>query len=123
MGNLKLIDNPKDIRIYQIVFTSVFIVFPLCLMKTVNSLRYPALLTIFAIVYTAVLLIVELPFYWGRKDLQGELVLFKIDWGIFNAFGITFWSFTAQTSFYSSFEELTKDKKDTPHKYKVYNYI
>ena len=109
--------NPQQYRFWHILIVSLGIVFPLCMLKAVNRLRYAAMITIAAIVFTAVLLIVELPFYWERPDLQGKFDWVKFDWGFLNAFGITFWAFTCQTSFFSSMEGL--EKCDTAHKYKV----
>jgi amino acid permease len=110
-------EEAEKYRSLHIIVISVIIVFPSCILKSVDVLRYMSLISIFAIFYTSVILIIELPFYNKRPDLQGELEWFKLNWGFFNAFGITFFAFTCQPGFFSAIEKLTK--RDADHKTKV----
>lgn len=105
--------NPESYRVYHIIIIAI-IVFPACLLKSVNSLRYATFVSIGAIFYTAVLLVMEMPFFWDGK---GKLELFKLNWDFFSAFGITFFAFTCQPGFYSALDKLSK--RDEGHKVKV----
>lgn len=108
------VKDPESYRVIQIVALSVFVVFPVCLLRSVSNLRYATILSIFSITYTTVILIIELPMYWinGKAKVE-KLELFKFDWSIFSAVGITFFSFMSQTSFYAATETLSK--RDAPH--------
>jgi len=105
--------DPAQYRLYHIVAISAF-TFPLCLLKSVNSLRYATFVSIGAICYTAILLIIQMPYFWEKP---AKLVLFKLDWNFFNAFGITFFAFTCQAGFYGALDKLKK--RDEDHKTKV----
>lgn len=114
-GGLTLLDvsDVRSYRTYHIIAISI-VVFPICLLRSVNSLRYATFVSIGAIFYTAVLLVIEMPFFWDGK---GKLEFFKIGWDFFSAFGITFFAFTCQPGFYSALDKLSK--RDESHKVKV----
>ena len=93
---------------YHILATSVFIIFPVCLLKNVNNLRYATLVSIAAVLYTCLLLLVELFFYWDLEKAKKEIVWFKFDANFFSAFGITFFAFYCQVGFFPALENLSK---------------
>jgi len=116
MENLE-VPGAQNYRLFHILLVSAFIVFPLCLFRSVDAFRYISLISILGIFYTALLLIIELPFFYMNPELQGKLELFKLNWGFFNAFGITFFAFTCQPGFFAAIEKLKK--KDYEHKSKI----
>ncbi len=113
------VDNPEQYRVMQVIALSCVVIFPLCLLRSVSNLRYATILSLFSITYTTIILIVELPMYWssGKASVE-KLELFRLDWSIFSAVGVTFFSFMSQTGFYAATERLTK--RDAPHLTKVH---
>ena len=107
------VESRADFKTYHIIAVSL-ITFPMCLLKSVNSFRYATFITIGAIGYTAILLLIQMPYYWKYDT---HMTLFKLDWNFFNAFGITFFAFTCQPGFYSALDKLKK--RDEEHKIKV----
>ena len=119
-GALTALDvtEPTHYRTIHIIAVAA-LVLPLCMLKSVNSLRYATFVSIGAIAYTAILLVVQFPFFYSGDgaSLRGEIEYFKLDWNFFNAFGITFFAFTCQPGFYSALDKLAK--RDEDHKIKV----
>lgn len=111
------VQGHEDYRLFHIIAVSL-ITFPLCLPEGVSKLRYATFITIGAICYTAILLVIQ-AFSPSMRELykDAKVELFKLDWGIFNAFGITFFAFTCQAGFYSAIEKLKK--RDEGHKTKI----
>jgi amino acid permease len=108
------VSNPEKCRTWHIALLSVFIIFPLSLLKGVTKLRYATILSITSIAYTTLITIIELPFFWiNSKTSIDKLVVFRVDWSFFSAFGITFFAFMSQTGFYTAIEQLTK--RDDAH--------
>ena len=66
-------------------------------------------LPIFSIMYAALLLLIEMPFYW-RSDsgFTLKITYYKFDTGILNAFGITCFAFMCQTGFFAATESLDR---------------
>lgn len=93
---------------YHIVATSLFIVFPVCLLRSVDSFRYATLLSIGAIVYTSLILIIELPFYLTSDEISFDVRYFIFDLNFFKAFGLTFFAFYCQIGFFPAIENLVK---------------
>lgn len=105
--------NPEELRLYHIIGTSIIVIFPICLLWSINTLRYATLLSIGAVIYTSILLIVELPFYWDSEKAEKEIKYFYFSPEIFGAFGITFFAFYCQVGFFPAIENL--EKYDTLH--------
>ena len=105
--------NYENYKFIHIIVVSV-IIFPLCLLKTVNFLRSVTMFSIVSLLFTLLLLIYELPLFMTRDVPRGKLELFNVDWSIFNAFGITFFAYNCQSGFYVAIERLTK--RDIGHK-------
>jgi amino acid permease len=104
-------------RIYHIVLVSI-LVFPLCLAESVSAIRHATFITLVAICYTAILLVIQMFTPSVRKLYENaKLEFIKFDWGIFNAFGITFFAFTCQAGFYSAIDKLKK--RDEMHKTRI----
>jgi len=105
------VHNYADYKNYHIMATAAFIVFPVCMLKNVNSLRYATLISIGAVLYTCLVLFVELYFYWDTETAKKEIVLFRFDSNFFSAFGITFFAFYCQVGFFPALENLLKFDK------------
>lgn len=115
------VENPKRYRLIHILMFSVLVAFPSCLMPSINKIRHASFLPIFTMCYTILVVIIELPYYWTRKvSTYDNMTWFKIDWGFFNSFGITFFSFASHTSYFAAIEKLKK--RDTANLYKVYRF-
>ena len=103
------------------------IIFPLCILKQLSSLSYASLLSICTIAYTAIVLIIEMPFYWkqnyGTDDIQMQW--FILDWEILDAFSMTFLAYSCQQTFFSVYDELSKNTSTRMRKvlYNIYIYI
>ena len=103
----------KTYQPYHVICMSLFIVFPVCCLKKVNSLRYGTLLSIGAVIYTCLVLFVELFFFWDFEKAKREVVWFRFDSNFFSAFGVTFFAFYCQVGFFPALENLLK--LDEPH--------
>jgi len=51
-------------KVLQVVGTTVMFIFPLSLAKSMSALRYISLVSIGAIIYTLIVMLVELPRYY-----------------------------------------------------------
>lgn len=100
--------NPEKYKIYHIFLISGIILFPICLLRTVNSLRYGTLISIVAVVYSSLVLLVELFIFWDTKKAAKEIRWFVLDGNFFSAFGITFFAYYCQISFFPILENLLK---------------
>jgi len=110
--------DTENLRTYHIIALSVFIVFPVCLLKSVSMLRYATILSIFSISYMTIIILIELPYYWSKGLVSfNDIVWVKLNPSFFSAFGITFFSFASQTSFYAANESLVK--RDERHLNKI----
>eukprot|EP00830_Metopus_es_P018069 TRINITY_DN6165_c0_g1_i2.p1 TRINITY_DN6165_c0_g1~~TRINITY_DN6165_c0_g1_i2.p1 ORF type:complete len:478 (+),score=37.77 TRINITY_DN6165_c0_g1_i2:58-1434(+) len=107
------VPNSEDYKVLHTVILSCVVIFPVCLLKSVNNLRYATILSLTSITYTCVVLIVELPMYWSNSKTERKITLFNLDWGFFDAFGITFFAFMSQTGFFAATEKL--EKRDSSH--------
>ncbi len=118
-GVMKSFDvtNYESYKPYHIMAVSAVIVFPVCLLRSINSLRYATLISIGAILYTCLVLFGEMFLYWDTEKAKKELVWVKFDSDFFSAFGITFFAFYCQVSFFPAIENLLK--LDQPHIKKV----
>jgi amino acid permease len=98
---------PKDItgdvgqgitifKVVQAVVTTLFLIFPLSLAKSMSALRYISLVSIGSILYTLIVMLVEVgPYYNLYHNQKGEEIHYAIwDWEFFNGASITFFSFT-----------------------------
>ncbi len=97
---------------YHIMVVSALIIFPVCMVRSVNSFRYATLISIGAVLYTCMVLLAELFFYWDTEKARQQIVWFKFDANFFSAFGITFFAFYCQVGFFPALENLLKLDKN-----------
>lgn len=95
-------------KVLQAVGTTVLFIFPLSLAKSMSALRYISLVSIGAIIYTLIVMLVELPRYYDyfHNQLHEEISYFAMNLDFFNGCSITFFSFTCQASILPIFSEL-----------------
>jgi amino acid permease len=95
-------------KVIQAVTTTVVFIFPLSLAKSMSALRYISLVSIGAIIYTLIVMLVELPKYYDyfHNKLGEEISYFKMNLDFFNGCSITFFSFTCQASILPIYSEL-----------------
>ena len=113
------VEYPEQYRWMHILIASIVIIFTICLLRSVNSLRYATLISIGAVLYTCLVLFLELYFYWGKYSPEEKIVWFNFDdiKGILTSFGLTFFAFYCQVGFFPALENLFK--LDPPHIKKV----
>ena len=92
----------------QAVPTAVFILFPLSMIKDMSGFRHISAISIFALVYTGIVLICELPDYMkayrSLPDVEIDLACF--DWNVFTGASITFFSYTCTFQLLPIYREL-----------------
>lgn len=75
---------------------AALIFFPLSMLRDMSSLSFASLGAIVALVFTAIVLIVELPFYAKENHNNPEYSEYVtyFDWNFFQSFSITVFAFT-----------------------------
>lgn len=111
------VSNYTDYKVIHICAVSVLILFPICMIDKVSKLSYGMYLSVIAVMYTSVVLFVELFLFWDTNKFLKEVVYFRFDANFFSAFGITFFAFYCQVNFFSSVKNMIK--LDEPHLNKV----
>lgn len=114
------VKDPAKYKSYHIMATSALIVFPVCMLRSVDSFRYATLISIGAILFTSLILIIELPFYLVSYT-KIKVCYFKFDLNFFKAFGLTFFAFYCQVGFFPAIENLVKF--DSKHIRKVREFV
>jgi len=102
------VSNPEEYKIWHVCGVSLFILFPICLLKDVSGLRYGTFISIGAVLYTSILLLIELFLFWDTDKAAKEISFFRFDANFFSAFGITFFAFYCQANFFSSVKNMAK---------------
>lgn len=74
----------------------ILIVIPLSSMKDMSSLAFISLLTVLALVYCALLLLVEMPWYnrLYKTEQNFKETVFILDWNFLQACSMTFFAYT-----------------------------
>lgn len=83
-------------RAAQGVPTALLILFPMSLIRDMSGFRYISFASIFALLYTGIVLICEMPAYITKYKDTAEIKPFKIDWNFFTGACITFFAYTCQ---------------------------
>lgn len=87
---------------------SLLMFFPLSLMKDMSAFQYGGLASVIALMYVAIVMIVETPFYFKQNidNPLTEVFAFKIDLNFFSACAMTFFSYTCQVQLMPVYSEL-----------------
>ena len=68
--------------------------FLLSLIKDMSGFRYISFASIFALIYTGVVLLIELPSYVKENYETAVVVPFYFDWNFFTGASLTFFAYT-----------------------------
>jgi amino acid permease len=113
------VEDPEQYKILHVCVVSLFILFPVCLLKDVSGLRYGTFISIGAVLYTSILLLIELFFFWDSEKAAKEIVFFLFDANFFSAFGITFFAFYCQANFFTSVKNMLKLDEEHLNKVRI----
>ena len=89
--------------------TALLVLFPLSLIRDMSGFRHISVVSIFALIYTGIVLFVELPSYAKyasehRAEYKIEYAWF--DWNFFTGASITFFAYTCQVQLLPIYSEL-----------------
>ena len=108
----------------QTLLVATLILFPLCLLKDMGALNIGSFLLIIAIVYTALIILIEFPFYYSANHKQNEIVWYVLDWDMFDTFAYTIFAYECHSIFFLIYAELGKPtKRRTKKVLHIYIYI
>ena len=116
LGNFEY-SQPENVRVYHVIGLSLFIIFPICIVKSTKAWSCSPIITFAYITYCSFVLIIEVFIYWSYGVEYDKVVYFKVDLNFFDAFGAIFFAFMSQPNFYSSISDLGKN--DLIHQKKV----
>jgi amino acid permease len=92
----------------QAIPTAVIILFPLSMIKDMSGFRHISVVSIFALIYTGIVLLCELPdyikAYRSLPDVDIELACF--DWNFFTGASITFFAYNCHVQLLPIYSEL-----------------
>ena len=103
--------NSSKMSIYQSVPTVVLFLYPLCIKRDMSAYRYVSMFSIGALVYTAIVLIIELPSYYKYfhdPKVGGGMPAYYIDFNLFTGCAMTFYSYTCQIQMLPIYSELVQ---------------
>mmetsp|Transcript_3214 Transcript_3214/g.5357 ORF Transcript_3214/g.5357 Transcript_3214/m.5357 type:complete len:351 (+) Transcript_3214:71-1123(+) len=108
----------KALSAYQAIPTTFILLFPLSMKRDMSAFRYISLASIGALLYTGVVLLVELPAYYKEFSQQSEIVPAYWDLNIFVGCSMTFFAYTCQIQLLPIYSELVN-----PEKKRIYKVI
>ena len=74
--------------------SAICFLFPLAMKRDMSAFRYVSLASIGALLYTGIVLIVELPEYYQAFQPTADNPMIKIDFNIFTGSAMTFFAYT-----------------------------
>jgi len=83
-------------RCFITIPVSVFIIFPLCLIKKMSGFRFLSIFGMLGILYTLIILLVQLPSYMQAHFSWDRLVYFDFNANTLSGMSITFFAYTCQ---------------------------
>lgn len=83
-----------EFRAYVGIPVTLFIFLPLSLLRDMSAFSIAGLVSIIAMFYTAIVLIVELPFYSQNNKDKATINMLYIDWNFLSSCSITFFAYT-----------------------------
>ena len=95
-------------RALQGGITAGVFLLPLSMIRDMSGFRYISFASIFALIYTGLVLIVELPSYVSANYEHADLVPFYFDWNFFTGASLTFFSYTCQVQLFPIYSELIR---------------
>ena len=84
----------RSLSVYQAVPTAFLVFYPLSIKRDMSAFRYVSLCSLFALLYTGVVLIVELPSYYSHFSKISTIKAAYFDLNLFTGAAMTFFSYT-----------------------------
>ena len=97
--------NLDGFEYYIMGFYTLVIVFPLSLQKKVSEMKFLAILSMGSIIYIAVVIVIQFPYYL-KENLLNELEWFKLDTNFFSACSFALFAFVCHMSVATVFSEM-----------------
>ncbi len=99
-----------EFRLCVNVPIAALILFPLSMKRDMSSLAFAGVLSVVALFYTLIVLIVEVPFYYQIyiDEPTTEVNAFKFDMNILTSFSLVFFAYTCQMSLMPVYSELIR---------------
>ena len=87
---------------------AAIILLPLSLKKDMSDLAIMGIVSVGALLYTLLVLVIEMPFYWKeyRHAKQTVMHAFKFDMNILTSFSLVFFAYTCQMAILPVYSEL-----------------
>lgn len=87
-----------EFRLIVNVPIAALILFPLSLKRDMTSLAFAGVISVIALFYTLLVMIVESPFYYRNYRYAPQTVVyaFKFDWNLLTSFSLVFFAYTSQ---------------------------
>lgn len=84
------------------------ILFPLSLKRDMSSLAFAGIMSVVALTYTLLVMMIETPFYFNefRHAPQTTIYAVKFDWNILTSFSLVFFAYTCQMNILPIYSEL-----------------
>jgi amino acid permease len=94
------------IRLISTVVSATVALYPLALIKNMSGLAMFSILSIIAILYVVILLLVEFPSYFIKYHPDHHILWFQFDDAILDSVAITFFAFTCHAGLFPIYSEL-----------------
>jgi amino acid permease len=100
--------NSYQFKLYQSVPTALLLLLPLSLKRDMSAFRYVSLASIAALLYTGIVLIVELPKYYNHfiNHPKTDVRFGFFDLDMFTGCAMTFFAFQCQVQLLPIYSEL-----------------
>jgi len=101
------IEKTDTVKLFQMFIMMIFTQFPLSLLRNIGRLQFASILGTFALIYTIVVMIIELP-----NNLKDNLEIqpiqwFKpLDWSILDTMSIFLYGFSSHNGIFPVYQEL-----------------
>jgi amino acid permease len=107
-SSLNINFDPSIERVIIMVAANLIIMMPLGLMRSLTSLRFMSIFSALTLVYIALLIICEFPFFAEHNDYSGDVSIFDFNLSIISSFNICLYAFTCHTNVAQVYDELQR---------------
>ena len=116
------LERPSIMNLHLIII-ALLIMYPLCLMKDLNSLSLFSLFSLITIGYTILVIVIEMPFYFSQYYKKRLIEYWVVNLETADAVSFTVFAFACQPSFFNIYSELRNPKGSRIRKVYIYIYI